>query len=99
MRALFSFFALCAAFVNSPVVSAQDSPGQFFNPTAAGENRDFSGNALWHIGETQTIKFTTTYSSYTIHLWQQNLHQGSGEQGPSIYRKNKKDDDPKSHGC
>lgn len=84
----FSLLTLLAVLVGSPVVSAQDSPGRFFNPADSGPASDFSEDAIWRVGETQTIKFTTTYSSYTIDLWQQDTQGGSASQGPSIFRKN-----------
>ncbi|KAI4866930.1 hypothetical protein F4820DRAFT_446626 [Hypoxylon rubiginosum] len=82
----FSLLTLLAVLVGSPVVSAQDSPGRFFNPADSGPASDFSEDAIWRVGETQTIKFTTTYSSYTIDLWQQDTQGGSASQGPSIFQ-------------
>jgi hypothetical protein len=37
----------------------------------------------WDLGETQTIRYETTYKEYTIALWQQ--LQGAGKLGPILY--------------
>lgn len=46
----------------------------------------YSTDEVWTIGETQTIKWTTTYSNYTIALWQQTVAGGSATLGSVIYR-------------
>jgi hypothetical protein len=49
-----------------------DSDGNvFFNPSPAGQNKDFSANQVWTIGEVETIQWTTTYDEYYITLFQQ----------------------------
>ncbi|KAI1740074.1 hypothetical protein F4680DRAFT_419611 [Xylaria scruposa] len=68
-----------------PIVAGQ-SAGQFFNPPKAVEGtHDYSTNPVYMLGETQTIKFTTTYSSYSINLWQEILGQGAASKGQGIF--------------
>ncbi|KAK7992973.1 hypothetical protein PG988_001767 [Apiospora saccharicola] len=59
----------------------------FLNPDNAVTASDFSVNPVWMIGEVQTIRWTTTYTDYTISLWQQNIDEsGSALQGPTIFQ-------------
>ncbi|KAI0184541.1 hypothetical protein EV127DRAFT_486010 [Xylaria flabelliformis] len=68
-----------------PIVAGQ-SPGQFFNPPKAVEGtHDYSTNPVYLLGETQTIKFTTGYSNYSINLWQEILGQGAASKGQGIF--------------
>lgn len=71
----------------SPLCKADNTPeGTFINPPQSlhGEP-SFDSNPVWTIGETQTVKWTTTYTNYTITLWQQSGHSDASE-GPSIFR-------------
>ncbi|KAK8131632.1 hypothetical protein PG984_008070 [Apiospora sp. TS-2023a] len=59
----------------------------FLNPDNAVTASDFSANPVWTVGEVQTIRWTTTYTDYTISLWQQNIDEsGSALQGPTIFQ-------------
>lgn len=80
-----SLLPALVAVIACPTALAQ--PGQFYRPPSPGPNGDFSQNLVWHLGETQNIRFTTTYTDYTINLWQENSDSNSGTQGPSIFRK------------
>ncbi|OTB17959.1 hypothetical protein K445DRAFT_315710 [Daldinia sp. EC12] len=81
--------ALVAVFATSTVRAQQDSlkVGKFFNPPNAIDGpTDYATNPVWTLGEVQTIKFTTTYSNYTIDLWQQSPGGNSATAGPSIFQ-------------
>ena len=70
-------------------LNAQESPqvGRFFNPpNTDADDPGYANDPIWTISETRTIQFTTTYSSYTIALWQQTLAGGSATLGPIIFR-------------
>ncbi|KAI8966200.1 hypothetical protein F5Y11DRAFT_309658 [Daldinia sp. FL1419] len=84
-----SLFALVAALATSTVRAQQESlkVGKFFNPPNALDGpTDYATNPVWTLGEVQTIKFTTTYSNYTIDLWQQDKNGNSAMAGPSIFQ-------------
>ncbi|KAI2782917.1 hypothetical protein F4815DRAFT_442905 [Daldinia loculata] len=84
-----SLIAFVAMFATSTVQAQQDSlkVGKFFNPPNALDGpTDYSTNPVWTLGEIQTIKFTTTYSNYTIDLWQESRDGGSASAGPSIFQ-------------
>lgn len=71
------------------LLNAQDSlkVGRFFNPPNTDpDDPGYADDPIWTIGETKTIQFTTTYSNYTIALWQQTLAGGSATLGPIIFR-------------
>ncbi|KAI1469582.1 uncharacterized protein F4812DRAFT_458116 [Daldinia caldariorum] len=83
---LLAFVAVLAA---SAVRAQQESlkVGKFFNPPNAIDGpADYSTNPVWTLGEVQTIKFTTTYSNYTIDLWQESPAGNSASAGPSIFQ-------------
>ncbi|KAI0122161.1 hypothetical protein F4814DRAFT_200711 [Daldinia grandis] len=84
-----SLVAFVAVFATSTVQAQQDSlkVGKFFNPPNALDGpTDYATNPVWTLGEIQTIKFTTTYSNYTIDLWQQSREGDSASAGPSIFQ-------------
>ncbi|KAI0470321.1 hypothetical protein F4859DRAFT_522798 [Xylaria cf. heliscus] len=69
----------------APVVVGQ-SVGQFFSPPPYGSTTDDnSANPVYALGDTQTIKFTTTYSDYAINLCQVNWGDGTSTLGPSVF--------------
>ncbi|KAI3317732.1 hypothetical protein HD806DRAFT_360268 [Xylariaceae sp. AK1471] len=68
-----------------PVTASTSDPGQFFVPPKPGANQDYTNNYIYVVGETQKIKFTTTFQDYTINLWQQSLTQSAASRGPSIF--------------
>ncbi|KAI1772468.1 hypothetical protein F4818DRAFT_172868 [Hypoxylon cercidicola] len=78
---LFSLLALLAVLVSS----YDETHGRFFNPATYGYDRDFTENVLWRLGETQSIKFTTTYSSYNIYIYQQDEDESVAAEGSQIY--------------
>ncbi|KAH6647401.1 hypothetical protein BKA67DRAFT_385963 [Truncatella angustata] len=81
-KALFLFFATLVSCDQESL-----AVGKFFNPPNAPESPSpFSDNAVWAVGDVQTIKFTTTYSNYTVALWQQNLEGGFALLGPVIFQ-------------
>ncbi|KAK1772470.1 ser-thr gpi-anchored family protein [Phialemonium atrogriseum] len=41
---------------------------------------------VWSLGEVQTIRYRTTFSNYTIALWQQSLQKGAASLGPIIFQ-------------
>ncbi|KAK3935645.1 hypothetical protein QBC46DRAFT_396968 [Diplogelasinospora grovesii] len=53
--------------------------GVFFNPPPTGET-------VFVVGDTQLIQWTTTYSNYTVALWQQSAAGGSATMGPILYQ-------------
>ncbi|KAI0132648.1 hypothetical protein BJ170DRAFT_691786 [Xylariales sp. AK1849] len=65
-----------------------DNGGQFFKPPNRPDKADydFSNNEVYTIGEIETIQWTTTYSGYTIDLYQQALTQHSAARGPTIFQ-------------
>lgn len=74
-------------------VHAQESlkVGRFFNPpNTDADDPGYANDPVWTVGETKTIQFTTTYSNYTIALWQQQLAGGSATLGPIIFRASSK---------
>lgn len=84
MWILYSLFII---IVFSPFCDADNTPeGTFINPPQSlhGEP-SFDSNPIWTIGETQRVQWTTTYTDYTITLWQQLGHNDASE-GPSIFR-------------
>ncbi|KAI1801593.1 hypothetical protein F4811DRAFT_452067 [Daldinia bambusicola] len=81
--------AVVAVLAASAVRAQQESlkVGKFFNPPNAIDGpADYSTNPVWTLGEVQTIKFTTTYSNYTIDLWQESSAGNSASAGPSIFQ-------------
>ncbi|KAI0851834.1 hypothetical protein F5Y00DRAFT_229370 [Daldinia vernicosa] len=89
MIKLSSLVTFVAAFATSTVRAQQESlkVGKFFNPPNALDGpTDYSTNPVWTLGEIQTIKYTTTYSNYTIDLWQESRDGGSATAGPSIFQ-------------
>ncbi|KAK6062960.1 hypothetical protein SCUP515_12858 [Seiridium cupressi] len=85
MRFILPVILFLAELVRSdqPSVAA----GRFINPANAPDTpATYGKNALWTVGEVQTIKFTTTYSNYTIALWQQSIEGGSALLGPVIFQ-------------
>ncbi|KAK8045549.1 hypothetical protein PG993_005573 [Apiospora rasikravindrae] len=60
----------------------------FFNPDSSvlPAASDFSANPVWTVGEVQKIRWATTYTDYTISLWQHNTESGSALQGPTIFQ-------------
>ncbi|KAM0811778.1 hypothetical protein AB5N19_12134 [Seiridium cardinale] len=76
-------FLVELVYSDQPSVAA----GRFINPANAPDTpATYGENALWTVGEVQTIKFTTTYSNYTIALWQQSIEGGSALLGPVIFQ-------------
>ncbi|KAK9413737.1 hypothetical protein SUNI508_11680 [Seiridium unicorne] len=70
-------------YSDQPSVAA----GRFINPANALDTpASYGETALWTVDEVQTIKFTTTYSNYTIALWQQSNKGGSALLGPVIFQ-------------
>lgn len=67
-------------------VRSSTDTGRFFNPVDTGPELDYSDDDVWTIGDTKTIKWTTTYSNYTIALWQQILPGGPATLGNVIFR-------------
>lgn len=67
-------------------VRSSTAAGRFFNPVDTGPGLDYSNDDVWMIGDTKTIKWTTTYSNYTIALWQQILPGGPATLGNVIFR-------------
>lgn len=67
-------------------VRSSTETGRFFNPVDTGPGLDYSDDDVWTIGETKTVRWTTTYSNYTIALWQQILPGGPATLGNVIFR-------------
>lgn len=92
MRIMLLYLLLCGLLLQSVNGSIQGSiqrstaTGRFFNPADTGPQLDYSDDDVWTIGETQSIKWTTTYTSYTIALWQQILPGGPATLGNVIFR-------------
>lgn len=42
--------------------------------------------STFHIGDRQTIRYNTTFTKYTIALWQQAPQGGAAKLGPILYR-------------
>lgn len=82
---MFLHFVIVLAFICHSVKSST-SAGRFFNPADTGPEVDYSEDDVWTIGDTKTIKWTTTYSNYTIALWQQILPGGPATLGNIIFR-------------
>lgn len=83
------FLGLVLQSVNSSAQSSFErstATGRFFDPADTGPELDYSDDDTWTIGDTQTIKWTTTYTSYTIALWQQILPGGPATLGNIIFR-------------
>lgn len=83
------FFFLSILILLLIPLNAQESlkVGRFFNPpNTDASDPGYENDPVWKIGETKTIQFTTTYSNYTIALWQQTLAGGSATLGPIIFR-------------
>lgn len=60
--------------------------GEFYNPPGvAFVDGDYSLDLVWTAGDVQTINFTTTYTNYTIAIWQQSLVNDSTFLGPVIF--------------
>ncbi|KAI0200219.1 hypothetical protein F4808DRAFT_430070 [Astrocystis sublimbata] len=77
--------AWAASILFLPIV-AEQKVGRFFSPPDAIKGtHDYSDNPVYILGETQTIKYTTTYPDYAITLWQQKLHQDAATDGPTIF--------------
>ncbi|KAJ8128455.1 hypothetical protein O1611_g5179 [Lasiodiplodia mahajangana] len=61
--------------------------GQFFNPpNAVTGSHNYSANHVYHLGQKQTIKFTTVYQNYKIDLWQQRPNENAGSLGPAVFQ-------------
>lgn len=87
------FLNLLIATLLLTTVHAQESleVGRFFNPpNTDADDPGYAHDPIWTLGETKTIQFTTTYSNYTIALWQQTLAGGSAALGPIIFRTSSK---------
>jgi hypothetical protein len=60
--------------------------GSFINPPQPVLGQaTYDTNPVWTLGETQTVQWTTTYTNYTITLWQQ-VGRSSARKGPSVFR-------------
>ncbi|KAJ4390096.1 hypothetical protein N0V93_007569 [Gnomoniopsis smithogilvyi] len=79
-RIVVKIFLLCQS------VKSSTDTGRFFNPADNGAQVDYSDDDTWTIGDTETIKWTTTYSNYTIALWQQILPDGPATLGNIIFQ-------------
>lgn len=44
------------------------------------------GRGVWKVGDVEPVKYKTSYTNYTIALWQQSLTEGSAGLGPIVYR-------------
>lgn len=64
-----------------------ESVGKFFNPPQMphGDEVDFSSSPVYPAGEVISVERTTTYSEYTIALWQQDLVGDSSILGPIVF--------------
>lgn len=83
------FYYFVTALTYSTGILAQGT-GKFFTPPQSGDNRDYSNDRIYRIGEVETIKFTTVYSNYSIKLWQQDIGGGGSTDGLTIFRKKRK---------
>lgn len=54
--------------------------------TALFTNPDPIIRSTFHVGESQTIRYNTTFTKYTIALWQQAPQGGAAKLGPILYR-------------
>lgn len=61
--------------------------GSFFNPPQMPHDVEvlFSSNPIYRAGEVISVEWTTTYSEYTIALWQQDLIQDGAVLGPIVF--------------
>ncbi|KAI0104274.1 hypothetical protein GGR51DRAFT_572737 [Nemania sp. FL0031] len=72
--------------ITSARATSKDA-GQFFSPpNAVTGTHDYSTNPVYHLGQKQTIKFTTIYQNYKIDLWQQRLHKNAASVGPAVFQ-------------
>lgn len=64
-----------------------ESVGSFFNPPQMPHDVEvlFSSNPIYRAGEVISVEWTTTYSEYTIALWQQDLIQDGAVLGPIVF--------------
>lgn len=60
-------FALCVL-----AHCAATDKGQFEAPPR-GADAGYDTNEVWHLGETKTVKWTTSFTNYKILLWQKPL--------------------------
>lgn len=77
---LLRLFSLCCPAMGSTAA------GRFYNPPQSGTAGYFADNEIWTVGETQTIKWTTTFTEYTIALWQESLPAGVSTLDSIIFR-------------
>ena len=61
-------------------------PGRWFNPPGAIERTNFPSNPVFVVGSIEKIRWTTTFSNYTIVLWQAVCGEKRALKGPVIFR-------------
>jgi hypothetical protein len=82
MRILIPFLVLLIT-----EIAAQQDVGHFIVPQPEQGARNFTNSILWRVGDKENIRWTTTYLSFTIALWQQDLVSSNGTEGPTIFGK------------
>lgn len=62
----------------------QNYVGEFYYPPGLEATTDTANDLIWNVGDVKSINFTTTYSNYTIGLWQ-TLSDGSNKYAGSVF--------------
>lgn len=84
MRTLLFFLAVV---YKASAQTSDNSAGQFINPPPAGTDATTTSGLTFNVGETQQISWNTTFSTYTIELWQENPEGNGASKGPIIVGK------------
>ena len=74
---------LLLALIDAVFLVAADNI--FLNPQMMGPSEDYSQNDVWSLGSTQLVQWTTSFPSYNIIMWQQNLSVAAAVPGTSIF--------------
>lgn len=68
--------------------ASSQSMGKFFNPPNMPSGTvNYAQNNVLHAGDTISVEWSTTFSEYTIALWQQELDVEGANIGPIVFGK------------